>query len=144
MKLYSYSSKLLTFVEARWIKAKFAAVGILIGIIIPFGIMKLNQSVGFARGSRSANTLAAENNFLQWQVNLNSPRVSKMEMQARQLNERVDNLRLLLLSGKGVGDTVSIFTNATKEFKHQSLTLAAKNFPLDINRGLQASNSKSK
>ena len=144
MKLYSYSGKLLTLIEARWIKAKFATAGILIGIVIPFGLLKLNQSVGNTLGSRTANTLAADNNFLQWQMNLISPRASKMEMQAIQLNERADNLRLLLLSGKRVGDTVSIFTNAAKEFKHQSLILAEKSYPFDINRRSNASNLKFK
>jgi hypothetical protein len=128
MKLYSYSSKLLTFVEARLIKAKFATVGILIGIVIPLGIMKLNQSAGFTLGSRSASKLAAENNFLRQQVSFISPRVSKMEMQAKQLNEHANKLHTLLHSGKIVGNTVSRFTIANKELKRQSLILATKSY----------------
>jgi hypothetical protein len=128
MKLYSYSNKLLAFVEARWIKTKFATVGILIGIVIPLSIMKLDQSVGFARGSRSASTIAAENNFLHQQVSFISPRVSKMEMQAKQLNELANKLHMLLHSGKIVGDTVSRFTIASKELKQQSLILATKSY----------------
>ena len=128
MKLYSYSSELLTFIEVKWVLAKFAFGGILVGIIILFGVIKLNQSIGNVVGSHSANTLAAENNFLRQQVSLISPRVSKLEMQARQLNERGNKLHLFLHSGKVVGDTVSRFTNATKEFKLQSLMFAAKSF----------------
>jgi hypothetical protein len=128
MKLYSYSSKLLALVEARWIKGKFATVGILIGIVIPFGIMKLNQSVGLAPGSRSASTLAAENRYLQQQKNFISYRASKLEMQATQLHERADHLHQLLHSGKIVGDPGSRFTIAAKEVKHHSLILAAKSF----------------
>jgi hypothetical protein len=142
MKLYSYSCKLLTFVEARWIKSKFAAFGILIGIIIPFSIVKMNQSNGYSLESRSANTLSAENNFLRQQVNQISLSVSKMEMQATQLNERSNDLHLLLQNDKIIGDTVSRFTIAANEFKHQPLILATKSFPLDCNPGLHASNSK--
>jgi hypothetical protein len=126
MKLYSYSSKLLTFVETKWVIAKFVTVGVLVWIVILFGVIELNQSVGFALGSRSPSTLMAENNFLRQQVSFISPRVSKMEMQATQLNERANNLHLLLHNGKIIGDTVSRFTNATKEFKPQSLILAMK------------------
>lgn len=121
MKLYSYSSELLTSVEAKWAIAKFATSGILIGTVILFGVIQLNQSVGITVGSRSANTLAAENNFLRQQVSLISPQVSKLEMQARQLNERFNKLHMLLRGGKVVGDTVSSFTNATIGFKLQSL-----------------------
>ncbi|MGD0038122.1 MAG: hypothetical protein ABSC53_12625, partial [Bacteroidota bacterium] len=89
---------------------------------------ELNQSVGFALGSHSPSTLVSENNFLRQQVNQISPRVSMLEMQATQLNERADNLHLLLHSGKIVDDTVSRFTNATKEFKSKSLILATKSY----------------
>ena len=142
MKLYSYSCKLLTFVEARWIKTKFAAFGILIGIIIPFSIVKLNQSNGYSLESRSANTLSAENNFLRQQVSQISLSVSKMEMQATQLDERSNNLHLLLQNDKIIGDTVSRFTIAVNEFKHHPLILAAKGSSLDFNRTLHTINSK--
>ena len=125
VKLYSYSSELHTFVEAKWVTAKFATGGILIGTIILFGVIKPNQSVGNALGSRSANTLAAENDILRRQLSLISPRVSKLEMQERQLSEGVNKLHMLLHRRKIVGDTVSSFTNATKGFKLQSLIPAA-------------------
>ncbi len=123
MKLYSYSSELLTFVEAKWAKAKFAACGILIGTIIFFGFIKLDQSVGNVLGSRWANTLAAENGFLCQQISLISPRVSKLEMQARQLDEHADKLQFLI-----VGNTVSRFTYATNGFKLQSLIPSASSY----------------
>ena len=128
MKLYSYSSELLTFVEARWAKAKLAACGILIGTIIFFGFIKLDQSIGNPLGSRSANTLAAENNFLRQQISLVSPRVSKLEMQTRQLHEHAGNLQMLLHRRNFAGDTVSGFMYATNGFKRQSLIPAASNF----------------
>lgn len=115
MKLYSYSSELLTFVETKWVIAKIAMSGILIGIIPFFGVILLNQSAGEALDSRSANTLAAENNFLRQQLSLISPRVSKLEMQAGQLSERSNEFQMLLHRPKIAGDTVSSFTNAIKE-----------------------------
>jgi hypothetical protein len=114
VKLYSYSSESLTFVDAKWAIAKFAIGGILIGTVILFGVIKLNQSVGNALESRSANTLVAENNFLRQQVSLISQQVNKLEMQARQLNERGDKLHMLLDRRKIVGDMGSSFANATK------------------------------
>ena len=128
VKLYSYSSELLTFVEVKWAIAKFATSGILIGTVILFGAIKLNQSVGYALESRSANTLAAENNFLRQQVSLISPRVSKLEMQASQLNERGNKLHMFLHRRKIVGNMVSSFTNATIWLELQSFIPAEKSF----------------
>jgi hypothetical protein len=64
MKLYSYSREVHTFVEAKWITAKCTTAGIIIGTIVLFGVIKLNQSVDQAFGFHSANTLAAENDLL--------------------------------------------------------------------------------
>jgi hypothetical protein len=128
VKLYSYSSKSLNFVEAKWFTAKYAIGGILIGIIILFGAIEMNQSVAKALGSHSTNTLAAENNFLRYQVNFISAKVNNLEMQATQLHERANNLHLLLHGGKNVGDTVPSFNNATDGLKPQLLISAARSF----------------
>lgn len=128
MKLYSYSSELLTIIEAKWARAKFVTCGILIGIIIFFGFIKPNQSVGNALGSRSANTLVAENNILRQQVSMISLRVSKLEMQAKQLHECADKLCMLLDRSKIVEDTVFRFAYAANGFKPQSLIPAAASF----------------
>jgi len=90
MKLYSYSNKSLNFVEARWVKAKFIIGGILIWIIILFCAIELNQFVAKALGFHSTNTLEAEYNFLQYQVSFILAKVSNLEMQAAQLNERTE------------------------------------------------------
>jgi hypothetical protein len=128
MKLYSYSSELLTFVEVKWVNTKFVIAGILLGIVILLGLINLNQSIGNTLGSRSANTLVAENNFLRYQANLISPRVSKIEMQASQLNEVANEFHMLLPYRKIVGNTVTSFTDATQGFKLQSLIPAEKSF----------------
>ena len=128
MKLYTYSNELLTFVETKWVKARYVTVGVIISIVILVDVIDVNQSVGFALGSRSASILVSENNFLRQQVSQISPRVSKLEVQAALLNGRANNLDRLLHNGKIIGDTVSRFTNAAKEFKVHSLILAAKSY----------------
>jgi hypothetical protein len=126
MKLYSYSSRLLTFVEAKWTLARFVTGGVLIGTILLFGFMELNQSIGNTLGSRSAKGLSAENDVLRQQLNLISPRVSKLETQAEELKERANGLHKLLQRRTNGRDTVMRFTNATGGFKPQSSMAAAK------------------
>jgi len=128
VKLYSYSSELLTFVEAKWAKSKLAAYAILVGTIIFYGFIKLDQSVGDAIGSRSANALVLENKFLRQQINVISPRVSKLEIHAKQLVERDSKLRSLLLRRTVAGDTISDFTYTTKEADIQSSAPVATSF----------------
>lgn len=126
MKLYSYSSELLTFVDAKWTLAKFAAGGILLGSLLLFGVVKLNQSVADTPGTHSANALTAENDILRQQLDLISPRVSKLETQAEELKERANGLHKLLQRRKIVRGTVLSFTNATEVSKLQPLMAAAK------------------
>jgi hypothetical protein len=61
---YHYSDVLLTFVKAKWTLAKFATGGVVIGTILLFGFLELNPSVGNAIGTRSAGSLAADNELL--------------------------------------------------------------------------------
>jgi hypothetical protein len=121
LKLYTYSSELLTFVDADWAKAKFTTCGILIGAVLFFGFMKLNQSGGTSTASRSAVTLAAENDLLRSRLSLISPRVSNLEMQTARFNERINNLLVVLRRSRAVGDEVSLFMNVNKEIKPQSV-----------------------
>jgi len=102
VKLYSYSSESLTFLEAKWAKIKLAVYGILIASLIFFGLFKLDQSFGNILGSRSANAIAAENKVLRQEINLISPRVSKLELQARQLRDHASRLQILV-----AGDSLS-------------------------------------
>jgi hypothetical protein len=91
------------------------------GIAIIFGAIKLNQSIGSVSGYSPTSTLAAENNFLQQQVSLISTRARKLELQVKQLKERADTLHNLLPHRKNIGETVSSFTNVSKEFKLQAM-----------------------
>ena len=126
MKLYFYSGQVLTFVDAKWTLAKFAAGGILLGILLLFGVVKLNQSVADTLGTHSANALAAENNVLRQQLSLISPRVSKLETQAEELKERATGLRKLLQRHKIVRGTALSFTIATDGPKLRPLMAAAR------------------
>lgn len=93
------------FVEVKWVMAKCAIGGILIGIVL-LGVMKLNQTVANAHDSHSASTLAAENQILQSQLTLISPRVNELEAQAKQLDEKVNKLHALLDRRTIARDTV--------------------------------------
>jgi len=127
VRLYSYSSKLHNFAEVKWFTAKYAIGGILIGAVVLFGAIKLNQSVSAALGIQSTSTLTAENNFLRHQVSFISTKVNKLEMRTAQLDKCADNLNLLLHGSKIAGDTVPGFTNTAKSFKVQPMVYAAKN-----------------
>ncbi len=126
MKLYYYSNKLLKFAEVKWFTAKYTIGGILIGFIVFFGIIKMDQSVGKALGVESTNNLTAENNFLRYQVSFISTKVNKLEMRAAQLDKHADNLNLLLHGGKITMDTIPGFTSKERSFKLHPLVYAVK------------------
>lgn len=126
MKLYSYSGVLLKFVESKWALARFAAGGILLGALLLLGIVILNQSVADTIGAHSTNALTAENDILRQQLNLISPRVSNLEIQAERLKERAKGLHKLLQRRKSVRDTVLSLTSVTNTLKPQSLVAATK------------------
>jgi prophage DNA circulation protein len=128
MKLYSSSGNVFKTVEAKWVIIKYGIGGILLGAIILFGVMKLNQSEANAHESRSASTLEAENNFLRQQVSLISDQMKKMEMQAEQLRERANRLDMLLHGSTMERDTASSFTKAAGGLKPRSSIYAAGSF----------------
>jgi hypothetical protein len=127
VRLYTYSNKLHMFVEAKWVMTKFAIGGIIIGFIF-LGVMRLNQSVANALGSRSTETLAVENQILRRQLTLISPRVNDLEMRAKQLDERVNTLHALLGGRKIDRDSAWRFANATKATKPQPVIPVAARF----------------
>jgi hypothetical protein len=93
--------------------ARFAVGGVLIGLVL-LGVIRVNQSIANALGSRLTETLATENQILRSQVSLISPRMNGLEMKAQQLNEQVNKLHTLLDRRMIVKDTVWRFTNVTK------------------------------
>ena len=127
MKIYSYSNKLLTFVDARWAIAKLAVGGVLIGSILFFGFIKLSQAIGITPGSRTAIALAAENNILRQEVTLISPRVSMLVVKTKELSAQDDKLHMLLYHQEMVGDSVTGFANPTKWVVLQPLNPSTTN-----------------
>jgi hypothetical protein len=111
MKIYSYSSELLTFVEAKSVTAKYVIAGILVGTAILFGVIELNQTMSLIPGSRSTNTLTAENNFLRQQVGQMTSQVRKLEINAKQLNEQASSLRVHLQECISAGNKDSSAAN---------------------------------
>lgn len=128
LKRRNQPNELQTFVEAKWATAKLIASRILIGNIILFGFIELNQFVGNAIGTRSANTLAAENDNLRQPLRLMSPRLNNLEMQARKLNEPAIELHVLLQRPELVGNGVLSFTNSTEGIELQSFIPTPKSF----------------
>ena len=118
MKLYYYSSEFVTMTEAKWIIAKFFAYGILIGVIIFFSLVKLDQSFPNASEAHSVNALVLENKILQQQLSLLLPQVNTMELQSRQLYERAGVLNILLNKRKSILDTIPNIIVANNGFKH--------------------------
>jgi len=106
VRLYFYSSELLTYVEAKWAKTTIAAGGILLGTILFFGVIGPNRSVDYSLESVTARALVAENDILRRHASLISPRLSKLEATAGQLDEHVNGLRALLLHRQIAGDSV--------------------------------------
>jgi hypothetical protein len=111
VKLYTYSDKLHMFVEVKWVIARFAMGGVLMGIIL-LGVIRQNQFVANALGSRSAETLVAENQILRSQLSLISPRVNALETQTMQFDEQVNKLHEVLSHRSIVKDSAWRFTNA--------------------------------
>jgi hypothetical protein len=127
VKIYSYSSELLTFVDAKWTIAKLAVGGVLIGSILFFGFIKLSQATGITPGSRTAIALAAENNILRQEVTSISPRVSMLAVKTRELSTQDDRLHLLFYHQEMVGDSVTGFTSPTKWVVLQPLNPSTTN-----------------
>jgi hypothetical protein len=127
VKIYSYSSELLTFVDAKWTRARLAAFGVLIGTILFYGFIKLNQSVGFTSGARTAKMLAVENNVLRQELISIPPRLKKLEGQTKELCAQDDNFHVLLKHQEIIGDSVTGFTDPGEWLKLQSSNDAAIN-----------------
>jgi hypothetical protein len=125
VNLYSYSSESHTFKGARWAALRFALGGMFIGVILISAFIQLDHSIGITRGARSAHALAMENDVLRQQLSVIVPRLSSLEVQAMQLDERANELHMLLDRQTIVGDRVTRVTNAPQKPMPRSLNLAA-------------------
>lgn len=117
MRLYFYSNKSHSFVAVKWGMAKLFTGGVLVGSIMFFGLLKMNQSGSSTTGAHSANTLAAENDILRQQLNVLAPRMNDLEMQAGQLHERANRIQMLLDRSEAVGNVFSALMVAPSELR---------------------------
>lgn len=125
LKIYSYSSELLIFVEEKWVRPKLAIVCALIGISLFFGMIKLNQSAGFTSGARAAKMLVVENNVLRQELIAIPPRLRKLEVQTKGLGTQDKDLNVLFTRQEIIGDSVTGFTSPCEWLKLNSLNSEA-------------------
>ncbi|MEX0602142.1 MAG: M23 family metallopeptidase [Bacteroidota bacterium] len=97
-KLYYYSSETLKFVEARWIKTKFVLGTAVALVLLVSGGIELNQVLddGLGLGIGRARALAAENSLLKEQLRGFSSRLAGLEERLLSLNDRGNEMRLLV------------------------------------------------
>lgn len=97
-KLYFFSSKTLSFVEANWFKTKFAFLAALLGMVLLVVAFELNQMLGDAvgLGIQRNRALVAENALLRDQLRAISSRLEVLHKRLLALNDQGNELRLLV------------------------------------------------
>jgi hypothetical protein len=126
VKLYSYSLDPPGVVEIRWVKTKIAACAAVIGAITFFGFIELGA--GDAAGSHPAEFLASENKILKQELSMMTPRVTKLEVQVKQLSNRANALHELLHRPKIAADSLLRPKYSTKEVEVQSTASVVTGF----------------
>lgn len=117
MKFYYYSSETLKFVEAKWAKTKLAVASLAIGTVLVLGVIEINQyyddvlGLDFGR----ASVLASENSILREQLSLLSTKLSTLEQQLSGVNERGNEIRMLVDLPKIDEDTRRAGTGGTDD-----------------------------
>ena len=106
--------------EAKWIRSKLAAMAVIIGCTIFFGLVKLDQAAAVTSGSQSARLLESENNILRQDLILISPKVNELELRTKRLSARASTLSKRIQGSVIAGDTISYLTYATKGSGPQS------------------------
>ncbi len=106
-KLYYFSSKTLSLVEARWFKTRFAALLMVLGMVVLVIAFEMNQiyddvlGLGFQR----SKVLAAENAVLRDQLRQFSGRLQSIQGRLSSLSDQGNELRLLVDLPKLDSDT---------------------------------------
>jgi hypothetical protein len=127
VNLYYYPGPSVTVVKATWVLTRFVTIGIVIGTLILFGVVKLNESVADTIEAGSMNALKAENVILRQQITLIAPRLTRVEAQADQLRERTNGLHKLLRKRNDVRDRGLSLTSFTGKSGAPFTMVAAKN-----------------
>lgn len=106
-KLYYFCTKTLTFVEAKWFKAKFASVATVLGMVLLAVVFEVNQLFDDPLGLRIQRNevLVAENAMLKDQLRIISGRLDGLQKQLLALSEQGNTLRLFVDLPKIDSDT---------------------------------------
>jgi len=97
-KLYYFSSRSLTFVEAKWFKTKFAFLAALLGMVVLVVGFEVNQLYDdpLGLGIHRNRALVAENTVLKDQLKVFSSRLQGLYGRLTTLSDRTNELRLLV------------------------------------------------
>jgi len=96
-KLYRFSLESLTFHEARWTRTRHLISGLLLGVVIFYSLLAVNQYYGdvLGFGIIQNNSLVNENRVLQNQLQYLTQRLDGIQKQLRLLGSKGNELRLL-------------------------------------------------
>lgn len=97
MKLYYFSPRKLTFVEARWFRTKLTTLSVLLGMVVLGVAFEVNHVLDDALGLGiyRNNVLKAENVLLQNQMKIISQRLELLQKRLLALHDQGNELRLL-------------------------------------------------
>ncbi|MBI2619919.1 MAG: peptidoglycan DD-metalloendopeptidase family protein [Ignavibacteriales bacterium] len=97
-RLYYFSTNSLKFVEARWAKTRFAAITLLVGVVVATTVFEVNQYLEdfLGLGMGRASVLSSENSVLRQQLSVLSGRLSGLERQLASLNDRGNEIRVFV------------------------------------------------
>ena len=125
MRIYSYSSESIAFVEIRWMMLKCIVSGALFGAVLFFILFTLYPSEAKIFRSGEANSIEVENVILQRQVDEIVSSTRFLNVQVKHLHEYSGKLDSLLFRSVFPGDTTSALTVEAKIFRFQSLLFAS-------------------
>jgi len=106
-KLYFFSPRTLSFIEARWFKTRFAMLSMVLGMVVLAIVFQTNQlyddvlGLGFQR----SKALAAENAILSDQLRVFAGRLQTIQGRLSSLSDQGNELRLLVDLPKLDNDT---------------------------------------
>ncbi|MEK6756612.1 MAG: M23 family metallopeptidase [Bacteroidota bacterium] len=97
-KLYYFSSRTLSIVEAKWFKTKFASLAALLGMVMLVVAFEVNHLLGdvLGLGIQRNRALVAENAVLKDQLRNTSSRLQILHRRLLALSEQGNELRLLV------------------------------------------------
>ena len=116
-RLYYFSSKSLSFIEARWFKTKITTISMVLGMIMLAGGFVTNQMFDdyLGLGLQRNQVLVAENAVLRDQLHTIGGRLQGLQSKLAALSEQGNELRLLVDLPKLDDDTRSAGFGGTEE-----------------------------